>query len=116
MAIIPLDRLSNIFRDVLLEAAKSIPEDDRVHPYVGALLTDLSGRVLVRAHRGERPGAHAEYLLLERAREAGVSLRESALFVTLEPCTKRGRDKIPCALRIAEAQIPLIFIGTLDPN
>lgn len=39
-----------------------------------------------------------------------------SLFVTLEPCTRRGVEKVPCAVRVAESRVGAVYIGTLDPN
>jgi len=97
-------------------AGESVAEDERAHPKVGAVLADPSGEVLLQCHRGEAPGAHAEYRLLETAREREIATRDCVLFATLEPCTQRGSGKIPCAQRIAAANLAAIYIGTLDPN
>ena len=45
------------------EARKSVAEDDKPHPKVGAIAV-RDGRVLAVAHRGEMSGCHAEYILL----------------------------------------------------
>ena len=113
---IPADRLRELMRAAVREATRSRPEDERLHPKVGAVLTDLHGQVLQTAFRGEVQGAHAEYLLLDRARADGVDLKNCVLFTTLEPCIHRGQGKIPCAQRIAAAQLAGVYIGTLDPN
>lgn len=34
----------------------------------------------------------------------------------MEPCTKRGRGKIPCAERLIDRRVSRVVIGTLDPN
>jgi len=47
------------------EARKSKPEDERVHPLVGAVVVK-DGEVLARAHRGELPESHASTLRLRR--------------------------------------------------
>ena len=43
-------------------------------------------------------------------------LEESTLITTLEPCTSRKPNKIPCAKRVVDAGIKIIWIGMLDPN
>ena len=40
------------------EALKSVPEDERPHPKVGAIIVK-DGNVLSKAHRGEKPKSHA---------------------------------------------------------
>lgn len=106
-----------LMREAIEEAKKSRSEDNRPHPKVGAILADEEGKILYRSHRGEEEkGGHAEYHILRKAEKDGVDLKKATLFVTLEPCTRRGEQKIPCAIRIAESGIGRIFIGTLDPN
>lgn len=106
----------HICRETITEAKASVPEDDRPHPLVGAILVGADGSILVRAHRGERPKRHAEFCLLEKAQEQGIDTTSCTLFVTLEPCIRRGPDKVPCAVRVCQAGIKKVFIGTLDPD
>jgi pyrimidine deaminase RibD-like protein len=99
------------------EAERSAVEDQRVHPRVGAVLADANGNVLHTAHRGEGTrGGHAEFILFEKARSAGTQVQDASLFVTLEPCTRRGIGKTPCASRVLHSGVRTVFIGTLDPN
>ena len=58
---IPVERLNQLFREAINEASRSVHEDNRPHPRVGAILTDFNGRILAKAYRGERLGAHAEF-------------------------------------------------------
>lgn len=103
--------------ETINEAKKSVSEDDRVHPKVGAILADSTGNILVRAHRGERgSGDHAEYVLFQKIAEEGIALNDKILFVSLEPCTRRSPRKVACAIRVATSGIKEIHIGTLDPN
>jgi len=106
----------SLMKETVKEALKSKSEDGRVHPKVGAILVNPKGKILHRAHRGEKKGSHAEYVLLEKARQAGTNLKKAILFASLEPCTQRSPEKIPCVKRVIESGIPTIYIGTLDPN
>ena len=110
-------RIEELMELSIEEALKSVDEDERVHPKVGAVLCDASGEVLLTAFRGKRnKGDHCEYSLLMEAEERGIDCHDTVLFVTLEPCTTRGPNKTPCAERIVNAGIPMVFIGSLDPN
>ncbi|MGM4931995.1 deaminase [Tardiphaga sp. 619_E2_N8_5] len=107
----------HLMREAMEEAHKSHAEDDRNHPRVGAVLADEDGNILLRAHRGENEsGGHAEFLLFQKAENEGIDLRDKTLFVTLEPCTRRGTGKIPCAVRVGNSGIKRVYIGTIDPN
>jgi pyrimidine deaminase RibD-like protein len=104
-------------RQAIEVARKSVPEDGRPHPLVGAVLTDLDGNVLLEMARGQfGPGIHAEAGILAAAKEKGIDLLKTALFATLEPCTWRSRKHVPCALQVQEAGIPLVYIGMIDPD
>jgi len=85
-------------------------------PMVGAVLVDVKGHVLGKAHRGKlREGDHAEFTLIERLLR-DRDLDGTTLYVTLEPCTTRQPPKSPCAKRVVSARIKRVFIGMLDPN
>ena len=105
-----------LMAETVQEAKKSVSEDSQIHPKVGALIATQEGQIVCRAHRGESHGAHAEFTLLEKAKALNVSLDKCVLFSSLEPCTERGQDKIPCVERVAATPIPTVYIGTLDPN
>jgi pyrimidine deaminase RibD-like protein len=96
------------------EARKSVAEDDRPHPRVGAVVVK-DGEVLSRAHRGEKPKSHAEFVALEDKLPDGV-VTGSTVYTTLEPCTTRTHPKIPCAQRLIDRKVKRVVIGMLDPN
>jgi pyrimidine deaminase RibD-like protein len=95
-----------LMREAISEAHKSQAEDGRNHPLVGAIITDDDGKIFLRAHRGENGGGgHAEFLIFQKAQDEKIDLSDKTLFVTLEPCTRRGAGKIPCAVRVANSGI-----------
>jgi pyrimidine deaminase RibD-like protein len=96
------------------QARKSIAEDDRVHPKVGAVVVK-DGRVIASAFRGEIPECHAEYVALEKKLK-DVSVVGATVYTTLEPCTSRKHPKVPCAARLAERKVARVVIGVLDPD
>ncbi|MCH7532705.1 MAG: hypothetical protein IIB36_13235, partial [Gemmatimonadetes bacterium] len=71
---IPDDLKYSLMTQTIEEAKLSQSEDNRIHPFVGAILCSSTGQELHRAHRGEILGAHAEFALLEKARQAGTQL------------------------------------------
>ena len=79
------------------------------------------GAVLVRDwvlgtgwHKG--PGRpHAEIEAMDMARRRGHSLRESTLYVTLEPCSTTGRTP-PCTDAIVRSGISRVVVAAVDPN
>lgn len=69
---------------------------------------------------------HCEYsLFTDIIKEENLHLvKDGILYVTLEPCNKRGfwldggkaTPKIPCAVRCLEAGLRKVFIGSIDDN
>lgn len=99
----------------ICEARRSEFEDDKVHPFVGAVAVK-DGKLLGKAHRGEkRTGRHAEFTLLECMLKDEV-LAGATIYATLEPCTTRNHPKVPCAKRLQEHKVARVVIGMLDPN
>jgi len=98
-------------------ARKCTPKDPRVNPYVGAVAvrdgTRLAGAF--REEGGVGSGKHAEYILLEEKLK-DEPLAGCTVYSTLEPCSKRGVGKTPCAERLVERKVAMVFIGMLDPN
>lgn len=98
------------------EARASVAESGAApKPLVGAVLVQ-DGSIVAKARRGSlKAGEHAEYTLLDKLLENRV-VAGSTLYTTLEPCTKRGAGKEPCAERIVARKINRVVIGMLDPN
>ncbi|MBL4941861.1 MAG: hypothetical protein JKY81_09380 [Colwellia sp.] len=104
-------------------ASKSTHEDSRMHPYVGAILVDNDFEVILTTYRGgdEGNGEHAEYRLLTQLEDIkkernDLNLSTCTLFVSLEPCTARGKGKVPCAERVIASGIGKVVVGMLDPD
>jgi pyrimidine deaminase RibD-like protein len=109
------DDVERFSRMAIEEAKRSIPEPDgRIHPKVGVVIVK-DGRVLAKAHRGEIPEGHAEFIALEK-KLVDVSIVAATVYATLEPCTTRNHPKVPCAARLAERGVARVYIGMLDPN
>ena len=89
-------------------------EKDPPPPYVGALVV-RDGVLLGEGHRGQTgDGDHAEFGLLRRLE--GQDLSGADMYTTLEPCSRRGHGKTPCAERLVSAGIATVWIGVYDPN
>jgi pyrimidine deaminase RibD-like protein len=102
-------------RMAIEEAKRSVAEPDgRMHPKVGVVVVK-DGSVNAKAHRGEFPESHAEFIALDK-KLADTSVVGATVYATLEPCTTRHHPKVPCAVRLAERGVARVFIGMLDPN
>jgi len=97
------------------EAAKSVSEDARVHPKVGAVIV-VDGKVRITGFRGTpKPGDHAEFGALGKI-PPDEDLTQATVFTTLEPCTKRHGENLPCADWLVRRRVKRVVIGILDPN
>jgi pyrimidine deaminase RibD-like protein len=107
--------IDRVFQEMAIQEARhSVAEDERLHPKVGAVIVK-HGKVVSKAHRGENPKCHAEYIALE-AKLPDDSVSGATVYTTLEPCTTRNHPKIPCAQRLIERRVARVFVGILDPN
>jgi pyrimidine deaminase RibD-like protein len=73
------------------------------------------GKVLAKAHRGENPKSHAEYVALEE-KLSDETLAGATVYTTLEPCVKRNPPKVSCAQRLVDRKVARVIIGMPDPN
>lgn len=84
------------------------------NPMVGAVLVH-NDRIIGEGYHREYGQAHAEVNCLSSVPEQDRHLvRESTLYVSLEPCAHFGKTP-PCADLVVKHQIPTVVIGCRDP-
>jgi len=83
------------------------------NPMVGALLVH-NGKVIGEGWHQQYGGAHAEVEAV-RAVSNPELLKESTLYVSLEPCSHFGKTP-PCVDLILQSGIPVVVVASLDPN
>jgi diaminohydroxyphosphoribosylaminopyrimidine deaminase / 5-amino-6-(5-phosphoribosylamino)uracil reductase len=98
-------------RAALAEAKKGLGTTSP-NPAVGAVLVN-DNRIIARGYHRQAGGDHAEVDCLRSL--AGPVPPGAILYVTLEPCSTRGRTA-PCANYIIERDVGNVVIGTIDPN
>lgn len=84
------------------------------NPPVGAVLVSQEGYLLAQGHTALAGGPHAEigaFQSLEDPNEA----RGATLYVTLEPCSTKGRTGA-CTQAILEHGVSRVVFGSVDPN
>ncbi|MEM1041875.1 MAG: bifunctional diaminohydroxyphosphoribosylaminopyrimidine deaminase/5-amino-6-(5-phosphoribosylamino)uracil reductase RibD [Bacteroidota bacterium] len=86
------------------------------NPLVGCVIVGPDDGVLGEGWHGAYGGPHAEvWAVRDAERKHGPdALRESTLYVTLEPCSHYGKTP-PCADLILEEGIPRVVVGMRDP-
>ncbi|KAJ1920537.1 hypothetical protein H4219_001236 [Mycoemilia scoparia] len=102
------------------QAKKCVPVETAYN--VGAVIADTAnGEVLSVGYSREIPGnTHAEQCALDKLysqdRYSAGNLPDTlAVYTTMEPCSKRLSGNKPCAERILESGIKLVFIAVLEP-
>src|ERR1043165_8907797 len=84
------------------------------NPMVGAVLAK-GGKIIGQGWHRRAGGPHAEVEALLDAKRKGHSPNGATLYVTLEPCSTRGRTP-PCTDAIIDAGIRRVVVGATDPN
>ncbi len=80
------------------------------NPCVGCLIV-RDGEVVGEGWHVEAGGPHAE---IHALRQAGERARGAVVYVTLEPCSHRGRTP-PCAQALVKARVGRVVVAMRDP-
>ena len=83
------------------------------NPMVGAVIVGPDGTIIGEGWHRKCGEAHAEVNAVAAVKDANL-LKDSTLYVTLEPCSHYGKTP-PCARLIIECGIPRVVVGCLDP-
>ncbi len=83
------------------------------NPMVGCVIV-YENRIIGEGWHQKAGMPHAEVNAIQSVEDKAL-LKESTLYVTLEPCSHWGRTP-PCANRIVEMQIPRVVVANEDPN
>ena len=83
------------------------------NPLVGAVIVHR-GHVIGEGWHRKAGEPHAEVMAVQSVRDKSL-LKDSTLYVNLEPCSFHGRTPA-CSTMIIREKIPRVVISTLDPN
>ena len=83
------------------------------NPMVGAVIVAPDGTVIGEGWHRKCGEAHAEVNAVACVKDANL-LKDSTIYVTLEPCSHYGKTP-PCARLLIERGIPRVVVGCLDP-
>ena len=83
------------------------------NPMVGCVIVH-EGKIIGEGFHKKFGEAHAEVNAIRSVSDQAL-LRQSTLYVNLEPCSYFGKTP-PCTDLIIEKKIPEVIIGCLDPN
>ena len=96
-----------------IEIAKNGLGYTRPNPMVGCVISH-NHNIIGEGFTSPYGGNHAEVNAIASVSDKTL-LKESTLYVTLEPCSHYGKTP-PCANLIVSHQIPKVVIGTLDTH
>lgn len=82
------------------------------NPMVGAVIVH-EGRIIGEGYHRQYGKAHAEVNAIANVKERSL-LRDSTMYVSLEPCSHYGKTP-PCAQLIIDYHIPRVVVACLDP-
>ena len=82
------------------------------NPMVGCVIV-CDGIIIGEGYHAVYGGPHAEVVAINAVKNRDL-LKNSTLYVNLEPCSHFGKTP-PCADKIIEAGIPLVVVGSHDP-
>lgn len=97
-----------------LELGASVRAVAPPNPWVGCHIVAADGTVVDGA-TAAAGGPHAEAAAIQAASDAGIDLRGSAAWVTLEPCSHHGRTP-PCADALVRAGVATVHVAIEDPD
>ncbi len=84
------------------------------NPAVGAIITKAN-QIIGKGWHRKFGGPHAEINALEDCKTLGVNPRDATMYVTLEPCSHKGKTG-PCTKAIIDAGLAKVYIATKDPS
>ena len=98
-----------------LQLARNGQQNAKPNPMVGAVIVSSDGRIIGEGYHVRCGKAHAEVNAFASVRaEDEPLLKDSTLYVSLEPCSHYGKTP-PCADLIIEKGVRRVVVGCVDP-
>jgi len=99
------------YMSICLQLAQQGTGNVAPNPMVGCVIVS-GGNIIGKGYHEFYGGPHAEVNAVTNVKDKAL-LKESTLYVNLEPCAHFGKTP-PCANLIIEHQIPKVVIGCID--
>lgn len=96
-----------------LQLAARSPYFSHPNPMVGAVIAGPDGSIIGEGYHRRCGEGHAEVNAVASVKRPEL-LKESTMYVTLEPCSHYGKTP-PCAQLIIDKGIPRVVVGAVDP-
>lgn len=101
------------FMQRCLELARNGAGTTSPNPMVGSVILH-NGKIIGEGWHYQSGQPHAEVNAINSVKNQEL-LKESTIYVSLEPCSHFGKTP-PCASLIIEKKIPRVIVACLDPN
>lgn len=105
--------IDEIYMQRCLQLAAQAEGHTAPNPMVGAVLV-CNGHIVGEGWHHRCGGPHAEMNAITNVADEAL-LRQSTLYVNLEPCSHYGKTP-PCAELIVSKGIPRVVVGMIDPH
>ncbi len=105
--------IDKLYMSRCLELASNGMGNVAPNPMVGSVIV-YNNQIIAEGYHTEYGKDHAERAAINAVKNSSV-LKDSTLYVSLEPCSHFGKTP-PCANLIIESQIKRVVVATLDPN
>jgi diaminohydroxyphosphoribosylaminopyrimidine deaminase/5-amino-6-(5-phosphoribosylamino)uracil reductase len=102
------------FMEMALRLARRGISSVEPNPAVGAIITKAN-QIIGRGWHRKFGGHHAEINALEDCQSLGVTPNGATMYVTLEPCSHKGKTG-PCTQAVISAGIAKVFVAMTDPS
>ena len=100
-----------------MQRALQLAENGKLHtapnPKVGCVVVH-DGKIIGEGFHAEYGKGHAEVQAIAAVKDKNL-LKNSTLYVNLEPCSHHGKTP-PCVDLLIEHAVPQVFVAMLDPN
>jgi diaminohydroxyphosphoribosylaminopyrimidine deaminase / 5-amino-6-(5-phosphoribosylamino)uracil reductase len=107
-----------IKKELMMKECLKLAEKGKIsvspNPLVGCIIIK-NGNVIGKGYHKYFGGEHAEVNAINDAISNGYDVKNSSMFVNLEPCSHYGKTP-PCTDLIIRNKIKKVYIGIKDPN
>jgi len=97
-----------------IELAKKAKGFTNPNPLVGAVIVK-DDKIIAEGYHHKCGDLHAERDAIKNAKDNNIDIKDSTIYVTLEPCCHHGKQP-PCTQAIIDSGIKKVVIGSRDPN
>lgn len=109
------DKQTELMKQSISLARQTVSVGGRIIPKNSAIITNAQGEKLLEYYRSQaNADEHCEVAIINEAIKRKINLKETELFLVLEPCITKAETG--CAKLICDAGIKRVYIGANTPE